>query len=76
MFCVRKGVRGPVADESDATPRHEGDDDAKTEKKDETDPVGSRLKTVGARMDSINAFGCDWERWGQWGKREEGSQRG
>ena len=48
-----------VADKSDATPCHEGDDDAKAEKKDETDAVGGGLETVSPRMDGINAFGCE-----------------
>jgi len=52
-------VGGAVADKSDATPCHEGDDDAKPEKKDETDAVGGGLETVSPRMDSIYAFGCE-----------------
>ena len=50
---------GAVADKSDATPGHEGDDDAKAEKKDETDAVGGGLETVNPGMNPINAFGCE-----------------
>ena len=50
-------MRGAVADKSDATPGHEGDNDAKAEKKDKTDAVGGRLETVNPRMNPINAFG-------------------
>ena len=62
MFCEREGVGGAIADKSNATPCHEGDDDAKAEEKDKTDPVGGRLETVRPRMNSINAFGCEWEK--------------
>ena len=50
---------GAIADKSDATPGHEGDDDAKAEKKDETDAVGGGLETVSSRVNPINAFGCE-----------------
>ena len=50
----------PVADKRDTTPRHEGDDDAKTEKEDKTYPVGGGLETVRPSMNSVNAFGCEW----------------
>ena len=50
---------GAVADKSDATPGHEGDDNTKAEKKDKTDAVGGRLETVSSRMNGINAFGCE-----------------
>ena len=39
---------GPVAEKSNATPSPEREDDAKAEKIDETDAVGSRLETVGS----------------------------
>ena len=48
-----------VANESDATPGHGGDDDAEAEKKDKTDAVGGVSGTFIRRMDSINAFGCE-----------------
>jgi len=59
MFCERKGVGGPIADKGDAAPGHQGDDDAKAEKKDETDAVSGGLEAVGTSMDSINAFGYE-----------------
>ena len=48
-----------VANEGDATPDHEGEDDAKAENKDKTHAVGGVFETVTSRMDSINAFGCE-----------------
>jgi len=59
MFCEWKGVGGPVADKGDTAPGHQGDDDAKAEKKDKTDTVGGGLEAPGANMNSINAFGCE-----------------
>ena len=50
---------GAVADKRDATPGHEGYDNAKAKKKDETDAVGGGLETVSPRMNGINAFGCE-----------------
>ena len=59
MFRERKAVGCAVANECDATPDHEGEDDAKAEKKDKTHAVGGVSETVTPRVDSINAFGCE-----------------
>ena len=59
MVCERKGVGGPVADERDAAPFDENDEEDKAEKKEETaDAVGGRFETAGSPVDSMNAFGC------------------
>ena len=60
MLCESKGVGSAVAEKSDATPKHEKEDEAETKKEEETaDAVGGRFETVGSPVDSINAFGCN-----------------
>jgi hypothetical protein len=76
MFCERKGVGGAIANKGDTTPGHEGDDDTKAEKKDETDAIRGGLETVGTGIDSINTFGCGEKRGqGVNGEEERGKRK-
>jgi hypothetical protein len=58
MLGELKLVRRAVAEKRDPSPGHERDDDSKAQQEDETNPVGSRVDTLCAHVDGINALGC------------------